>query len=68
MKYGNIPALPFYIEKENIISTGMTLADYYAAQALVGYLSKGLSIDHAVEYSWEVAEKMLQKRAEYLNK
>lgn len=68
MKYGNIPAFPFYIEKENLISTGMTLADYYAAQVLVVYLSKGTSLDHAVEYSWAVAEKMLQKRAEYLNK
>jgi hypothetical protein len=60
----NIPAFPLSVEQEHFISLGMTLKDYYAGQALMGFISKGASIDNAVHWSWLTAEKMLNKREE----
>lgn len=47
--------------KDPIIQ-GMTLKDYYAGQALVGYLMAGTSIENATHWSWLAAEKMMKKR------
>ena len=58
----NIPAFPLSVEQDHFISLGMTLKDYYAGQALNGFLANGASIDNAVHWSWLVAEKMLNKR------
>jgi hypothetical protein len=66
--HNDIPAFPLSIEKEHFISLGMTLKDYYAGQALMGYLSNGASMDSAVHWSWQAAEKMLKKREEFKNK
>jgi hypothetical protein len=62
--HNDIPAFPLSIEKDHFISLGMTLKEYYAGQALNGYLSNGASMDNAVHWSWQVAEKMMKKRAE----
>ena len=64
----DIPAFPLSIDKENFISLGMTLKDYYAGQALVGYLSNVASMDNAVYWSWHAADKMMKKREEFKNK
>lgn len=56
------PAFPFV--SGDILNTGMSLKDYYAGQALVGFLSNGSSIDNATQWSWLV-EKMMKKREEF---
>jgi hypothetical protein len=63
----DIPTSPFSSEDDEtepnqLISTGMSLKDYYAGQALNGFLSNGASIDNAVHWSWLTAEKMMNKR------
>lgn len=63
----DIPAFPFAADcdesKPNqLLSKGMTLRDYFASAALTGFLSKGLSMHSAVEYSYEAADLMLLKR------
>lgn len=63
----DIPAFPFAADcdesKPNqLFNTGMSLRDYFAASALTGFLSKGLSMHSAVEYSYEAADVMLLKR------
>ena len=60
----NIPAFPLSVESDHLISLGMTLKDYYAGQALMGFIAKGASIDNAVHWSWLTADKMLNKRDE----
>ena len=47
-------------------STGMTLRDYFAAQAMQGLLSSDVrdSIDVFAEKSYEVADAMLKARSE----
>ena len=62
------PAFPFTTEcdetKPNqILSTGMMLRDYFAASALTGYISNGVTSTNAVTWSYEVADKMLKQRA-----
>ena len=64
----NIPAFPLSVESDHLISLGMTLKDYYAGQALNGFLSNGTSMDNAAHWSWLVAEKMMKKREEFNNK
>lgn len=63
----NIPAFPLSVESDHLISLGMTLKDYYAGQALNGFLSNGSSIDNAVHWSWLAAEKMMAKREDRKN-
>lgn len=63
----NIPAFPFVADcnesKPNqVLSTGMTLRDYFAASALTGFLSKGLSMHAATQHAYEAADLMLLKR------
>ena len=60
--YNNIPAFP--LSSGELVSLGMTLKDYYAGQALMGFIAKGASIDNAVHWSWLTADKMLNKRDE----
>lgn len=65
----DIPAFPFSTEVDEskpnqFFSMGMSLKDYYAGQALTGYLSNGASMDNAVHWSWQAAEKMMKKREE----
>jgi hypothetical protein len=66
--HNDIPAFPLSIEKDHFISLGMTLKDYYAGQALMGYISNGASMDNAVHWSLQVAEKMMNKREERAHK
>ena len=73
MNYNDIPAFPFSTEVDEsrpnqFLSMGMSLKDYYAGQALVGFLSNGASMDNAAHWSWQVAEKMMKKREESKNK
>lgn len=63
----DIPAFPFTANTDEnmtnqLFSTGMSLRDYFAAAALTGFLAKGMSMMSAVEYSYEAADQMLQKR------
>lgn len=65
----DIPAFPFTADcdqnKPNqLLSTGMSLRDYFAASALTGFLAKGLSMHAAVQYSYEAADLMLLKRSQ----
>lgn len=53
MNQENIPATPI---------SGMTLRDFFAAAALQGFLTKGLSMMAAVQYSYEAADQMLIER------
>ena len=39
------------------------LRDYFAASALTGYISNGVTSTNAVTWSYEVADKMLKQRA-----
>ena len=71
--YNNIPAFPLSFDVDenkpnSCVQMGMSLKDYYAGQALVGFLSNGTSMDNAAHWSWLVAEKMMKKRQENLNK
>lgn len=67
MNKQNIPAFPFTADcdenKPNqLINTGMTLRDYFAAAALTGFLAKGMPMMSAVNYSYEAADQMLIRR------
>jgi hypothetical protein len=64
------PAFPFTAECDEtafnqVLSTGMTLRDYFAAAALTGYLSYGASMNNAAIWSYESADKMLKLREDY---
>lgn len=61
------PAFPFTTEcdetKPNqVLSTGMSLRDYFAASALTGYISHGAGMNNAVAWSYETADNMLKQR------
>lgn len=63
----NTPAFPFVADcnesKPNqLLSTGMSLRDYFAAAALTGFLAKGMSMMNAVEYSYQAADCMMVRR------
>ena len=62
----NISAFPFTAnvdDKPNqVLSTGMTLKDYFAASALTGYLAAGASQENGVVWSYRTAERMLKER------
>lgn len=69
----NIPAFPLSVDVDeskpnSYLQMGMTLKDYYAGQALMGFISKGLSIENAVQYSWITAETMISQREKINNK
>jgi hypothetical protein len=63
----NIPAFPFTAnvdDKPNqLLFTGMTLRDYFAASALTGYLAAGAMQENAVVWSYRTAQRMLEERA-----
>lgn len=46
------------------IEYGMTLRDWFAGQALIGYLSKGGSMPEVIEYAYRAADAMLEARKE----
>jgi hypothetical protein len=64
------PAFPFSKEMETIsglqFSTGMTLRDWFAGQALVGLLTQPAEIEfgasHFAKASYEMADAMLKAR------
>ena len=63
----NIPAFPFVANVDEskpnqLLFTGMTLRDYFAASALTGYLAAGAMQENAVVWSYRVAERMLKER------
>jgi hypothetical protein len=64
----NIPAFPFTANVDEskpnqLLSTGMTLQDYFAAAALTGYLAAGAAQENAVVWSYRTADRMLKERA-----
>lgn len=65
----NIHAFPFTADidenKPNqLLNTGMTLRDYFAAAALTGLISKGMSMNSAVQYAYDAADLMMVKRTQ----
>ncbi len=63
----NIPAFPFTSNADEskpnqVLSTGMTLKDYFAAAALTGYLASGATQENAVVWSYRAAERMFKER------
>lgn len=69
MNKQDIPAFPFTTncdenKPNQLLSMGMGLRDYFAAAALTGFLSKGLPMHSAVQYSYEAADLMLLKRSQ----
>ena len=63
MRKISIPAFPIVVET-CVLDRGMTLRDYFASAALTGYITAGISINNAVMWSYEAADKMLAKREE----
>ena len=61
-------AFPTHSDKMGVATTGMTLRQYFAGQALVGILAKyGIdSQDHymgqTVRDAYDIADKMLERR------
>jgi len=63
----NIPAFPFTANADEskpnqVLSTGMSLKDYFAASALTGYLAAGATPENAAVWSYRTAERMLKER------
>ena len=61
------PAFPFTAEcdetKPNqILSTGMTLRDYFAAKAMQALLQRGYAQDDATKRAYNTADSMLKAR------
>lgn len=60
------PAFPLVIPPEHSYSTGMTLRDYFAAEAMKGMLSENSGIryptDELVKFAYDVADEMLKAR------
>ena len=64
------PAFPFTAEcdetKPNkILSTGMTLRDYFAAKAMQALLQRGYDQDDATKRAYNTADFMLKQRDVY---
>ena len=73
MEQRRVPAFPIHPETamgNQLISDsqGMTLRDYFAAQAISGFLANMRSMNHGFEemanYSYEIADLMLKARDE----
>jgi hypothetical protein len=62
----NIPAFPAPAGVSHITEQGMTLRDYFAAQAMTGLLTAELvgeySNEHVAEISYRIADAMLKAR------
>ena len=61
------PAFPFTAECDEtafnqVLSTGMTLRDYFAAKAMQAYLQRGYSQDDAAKRAYNTADSMLKAR------
>ena len=59
----NQPAFPLAVEG-NFINMGMSMRDYFAAQAMQGLLANGWSLPyaHLVRDSYQLADEMLKAR------
>jgi hypothetical protein len=61
------PAFPFTAECDEtafnqVLSTGMTLRDYFAAKAMQAYLQRGYIQDDAAKRAYNTADSMLKAR------
>lgn len=61
------PAFPFTAECDEtafnqVLSTGMTLRDYFAAKAMQAYLQRGYIQDDATKRAYNTADSMLKAR------
>ena len=66
-KLGGGPAFPFTAECDEtafnqVLSTGMTLRDYFAAKAMQAYLQRGYIQDDAAKRAYNTADSMLKAR------
>jgi hypothetical protein len=62
----NIPAFPAPAGVSHITDQGMTLRDYFAAQAITGLLTAEIvgeyTNEHVAEISYRIADAMLKAR------
>jgi hypothetical protein len=61
------PAFPFTAECDEtafnqVLSTGMTLRDYFAAKAMQALLQRGYAQDDATKRAYNTADSMLKAR------
>jgi hypothetical protein len=61
------PAFPITAECDEtafnqVLSTGMTLRDYFAAKAMQAYLQRGYIQDDATKRAYNTADSMLKAR------
>ena len=69
MKIKNTAAFPLK-RSEDQFNPGMTLRDYFAGQAIIGIVTKGIYQDFYVlkksaEFAYEVADSLLIERQKY---
>lgn len=65
MNYDNIQklAFPFNSEQRSQVSDGgMSLRDYFAAQAIAGLAANMVPITNLARYAYELADAMLKER------
>ena len=61
-------AFPTHSDKMGVATTGMTLRQYFAGQALVGILAKyGIDsqehyMDQTIRDAYDIADKMIERR------
>ena len=65
MNYDNIPklAFPFNSEQRSQVSDGgMSLRDYFAAQAIAGLATDPVPISNLARYAYDLADEMMKAR------
>lgn len=60
---GPASPVPAWRGEPELPKSGMSLRDWFAGQALVGYLTiAGMDLKHAIRLSWQAADSMLVER------